>query len=117
MNLIKKIIAIPTEQPEQEQWRLLNQLTFPNNIKEHLRAKGFENINPKDIEFVAGCLRQSEAYFEAAKNSPIDISPLLIYYGATNLLAGAAVLIKGERLPIQGHGIKLEVQDNRRYRE
>lgn len=103
------VLSIPTEQPELEQWRLLNQLTFTRNIEEHLLNKGFEIPKPETIEFVAGCLKQSEAYFSAAKTAPIDISPLLLYYGTTNLLAGAAILVTGEKLPVEGHGMKLEV--------
>lgn len=102
-------VSIPTEEPEEEQWRLLRTLTYSANVRRHVAAHGLEPLADDDLEFVSGCLRQSEAYFRSAASAPLDISPLLLYYGATNLLAGSALLITGKRLPISGHGMRLKL--------
>ena len=101
-------ISIRTENATRDLWRLLNRFSYPTNISRYLQDKGL--LCPQGlVQYVAGCFSQSEAYFSAAGNSPLDISPLLLYYGAISLLAGVAAMIKGEKLPINGHGMALIV--------
>lgn len=102
---------IATESPKADQWRLLAQFAYPTNICRYLENHGFAKTDPKTVEFIAGCVRQGEAYFAAAENSPLDIAPLLLYYGAVNLLAGASGMITGVRPAIEHHGMKLEPPD------
>lgn len=109
-------LTIPTENPEQEQWRLLNRLTFSANIKRNMAEQGHADVADKTVDYISGCLRQSEAYFKAAKAASLDISPLLLYYGTTNLLAGASAIMKGEKLAVQGHGMKLEIPEKGFFR-
>lgn len=97
---------IVTENPEREQWKLLLRYGYPANIKKYFDKKN----HPYDeelIEFIAGSIMQSHAYFETAKNSSLYITPLLIYYGVTNLLAGFVSLKKGNKIDIRGHGMSL----------
>ena len=102
---------IATESPKADQWKLLTQFAYPTNIRGYLENHGFAKTDPKTVEFIAGCVRQGEAYFMAAENSPLDIAPLLLYYGAANLLAGASAMMTGVRPTIKHHGMKLEPPD------
>jgi hypothetical protein len=109
------VVRIATDNPKADQWKLLSQFAYPLNIKRHLE----DHALPKDeevINFIAGCLRQSEAYFTAAEVAPLDISPLLLYYSATNLLAGAVSMKTGTKQVIRHHGmnLKLPTADNPR---
>lgn len=102
------VIRIATDNPKVDQWKLLSQYSYPLNIKRYLRDKGL----PEDdgtVDFIAGCVRQSEAYFTAADTAPLDISPLLLYYSATNLLAGAASMKTGAKHTIRHHGMNLKL--------
>lgn len=101
-----EITNIVTENPEEEQWKLLLRFGYPSNIKKY-SDKMQHNSNEELTEFIAGSIMQSHAYFEAAKHSSLYITPLLIYYGVTNLLAGSASLKLGEKIDIRGHGMTM----------
>ncbi len=103
------IRRIVTEDPKEEQWRRLSQFTYDTNIRNFLKEHGHHTISPDVIEFVAGSIQQGHAYFSASEEAPLDIGPLLVYYGATNILAGAATLLTGKRPDIRTHGMKLWV--------
>jgi hypothetical protein len=109
-------LTIPTENAEQEQWRLLSRLTFSANIEQIMKVNGHVGVSESTIEFISGCLRQSEAYFKTAQVASLDISPLLLYYGTTNLLAGVGAIMYGQKLPILGHGMKLELPSDKHLR-
>jgi len=110
---MSKVIYINSENATRDQWKLLAQYAYPTNIVRYLHQHKFADSG-KLVEYIAGCFRQSEAYFTAAEDSPIDISPLLQYYGAATLLAGASALVRGGQLPIKGHGMALNASDIRR---
>jgi hypothetical protein len=109
MGNLSKATHVPTENPARDQWRLLAQFSYPTNIRRHLQKRGLTSVDTKTVEFIAGCVRQAEAYFAAADDSPMDISPLLLYYGATNLLAGIAGLLVGAVPKVANHGMKLRL--------
>lgn len=98
---------VTTENPEAEQWRLLAQYSYEPNIRRYLAARGHGSPQQTDIEYIAGSLRQSEAYYRAAQSSPLDIAPLLAYYGAVNLLSAVAAMLSGSRPAINSHGMEL----------
>lgn len=98
------VTHIATDNPKTEQWKLLGQFAYHTNIRNFFNEKSLAE-DADTIDFIAGCIRQSEAYFTAASSSPLDISPLLLYYGATNLLAGVSALLIGTKLPIEHHGM------------
>lgn len=102
---------IATENPKADQWKLLTQFAYPTNIREYLKNRGFADPSLDTLEYIAGCMWQGEAYFTAAENSPLDIAPLLLYYGAANLLAGVSAMITGVRPAIEHHGMKLKPPD------
>jgi len=101
------VIRVATENPENEQWRILSRFSYPANIDKYLRSRGFQDVADETTEFVAGCFRQGESYFKVANNSPLDISPLLLYYGAANLLIGTYSMLTNARPPIEHHGMIL----------
>ena len=110
---MSNVVYINSENATKDQWKLLAQYAYPTNIVRYLQQHKFADSG-KLVEYIAGCFRQSEAYFTAAENSPIDISPLLQYYGAATLLAGASALVRGNQLPIKGHGMALNASNIRR---
>jgi hypothetical protein len=106
-----KITRIQSDNPRVDQWKLLSQFSYPTNINRLAQEKGLV-LSKETVDYIAGCIRQSEAYFNAAESSPIDISPLLLYYGATNLLAGASALLTGNKLPLMHHGMNFHLPAN-----
>lgn len=98
MNNPDNILPLLTDEPKARLWQLLNQYSYPHSIVRRLKRDS-QNLPPENvIEFTAGCMRQAEAYFHAADNAPLHISPLLYYNGTTNLLAGGSCL-----LPVPDH--------------
>lgn len=97
-----------TESAEQEQWGLLQQFTYTENIKRFLSGKGVSPIDEKLVELISGSILQAKEYFDASKNSSLHISPLLLYYGISNLLNGVASLKLGTSHAITDHGMQLE---------
>ena len=112
-GIMSDVVYINSENAAKDQWKLLAQYAYPTNIVRYLRQLGFAD-SEKLVEYIAGCFRQSEAYFGAAENSPIDISPLLQYYGAATLLAGTSAMISGAQLPIREHGMTLNASNIKR---
>jgi hypothetical protein len=104
-----KIVRIPTENPQLDQWRLLGQFAYPANIRKYLSQNSVCESNSELEEYIAGCINQAESYFIAAERASLDISPLLLYYGASNLLIGATSLIKGEIKDLSHHGMRIEL--------
>ena len=64
--------AIPTDNPKADQWKLLAQFAYPTNISGYFRKNGLTDT-AEVVNFIAGCMRQSEAYFAAAEAAPLDI--------------------------------------------
>ncbi len=98
-------IGIATEDAYGEQWKMLARFSYATNIHRFFEKRGAKKPDDELMEYIAGCIRQSEAYFSASLGAPLDISPVLLYYGVVNLLAGGAALLSGSRLPIKEHGI------------
>jgi hypothetical protein len=104
---LMNVMRITTENAELEQWRLLSQFTYTANILKFLQSRGATSVEEDTVELIAGSIRQGEAYFKAAADAPLDISPLLQYYGAANLLTGAHALLTNVRPPIANHGMTI----------
>jgi hypothetical protein len=108
-NSLPEVRWIRTETPEVEQWRQLGQFRYSPNVRRYLNEHGLQP-SPSGIEdYISGSVGQAEEYFRAAKIAPLDISPLLLYYGATSLLTGASALIRGYPLSINQHGMAISV--------
>ena len=100
-----------SENPEEDIWLNLKRYSFLNNIHKYYSDS---DINPSDdlVEVISGSILQAYEYFQASKVATIQTAPLLLYYGATNLLFGASCLLSGEILDVKGHGMKLVDQEN-----
>lgn len=99
------IKVIPTEDPCVEQWRMLTKFSYEANIRRFWNNA--QTADPNTLSFISGSIRQAQAYFLAGANAPMDIAPLLFYYGFTNLLWGVGALLGGKKLPIKKHGMRL----------
>ena len=69
------------------------QFTYEANIKRYLSKKGL-TADEKTLNSIAASFLQANEYYRSAKNANLQISPLLLYYGSTNLLYGMANLLK-----------------------
>ena len=102
------LIRINSENPKADQWKLIGQFFYPTNIDRYAKEHSLTPTK-ETVDYIAGCIRQSEAYFNASETSPLDISPLLLYYGATNLLSGTTALLTGAKPTIEHHGMTFSV--------
>jgi hypothetical protein len=82
--------------------------TYPNNIRKYFNKKSFSDYSDELIESISGSFSQAYEYFEAFKNSTLNISPLLLYYGTTNLFNGVANLTSCKVNLIENHGMKIK---------
>ncbi len=98
-----------SEQPINDQWKLLAQYSYPANILKYLKNNGISDHPNKLIESISSSILQAEEFFKASETSSLQITPLLLYYGATNLLLGIANLKVGSLCEIEGHGMRLDI--------
>lgn len=90
------------------EWTDIKLLESPQNIQGHLsEVLGFQFSQSKALE-VASCLKQGRLFFEAAKQSSLEIKPLQIYYGV-QAFASALVVARTKTslsaMP-RSHGLK-----------
>ena len=95
-----------SENPEEDIWLNLKRYSFVENIYRYYKDS---EVNPSEdlVEAISGSILQAYEYFQASKTATIQTAPLLLYYGATNLLFAASCLLKGVFVKVNGHGMKL----------
>ena len=103
-------IKIFTENPEAELWRELLQYSYKANIERFFEEHSF-NKNEEVIDCISGSFLQAYEYYKSSMNANLQIAPLLLYYGTTNLLYGMSNLFKGEICEIHNHGMKNELDN------
>lgn len=113
-KLRKDVINISTvysESPENDLWRELLQYSYEANIKRYLENKG---ISPEEetVNCIAGSFLQAFEYYKSAKEADIQIAPLLLYYGSSNLFYGMINLLSGSINKIDNHGMKLLIPED-----
>lgn len=108
------MITYFSENPENDLWREILQYTYEANIIRHSKKHGKE-IDEDTIACIAGSLLQAFEYYKSSKEANLQIAPLLLYYGSTNLLYGMANLIKGEINHIENHGMKIFIPDKMEF--
>ena len=106
-NSIKKVFS---ENPENDLWRELLTFSYDENVKKYLSQNGL-NCDDEIINVVTGSFLQAFEYYKLAKESNLQIAPLLLYYGSTNLLNGMGVLSTGKKFDIKNHGMKIHPDD------
>ena len=99
----KKVVF--SEFPEKDQWRILSQYRYEDNVAKFLIENGFESPDKKTLGKITGAFSQANEYFELSLASTLYTSPLLLYYGGINLLCGCYALVFGKFPEILGHGI------------
>ena len=108
------MISFFSENPENDLWREILQYTYEANIIRYSK-KHKNEIEEDTIACIAGSLLQAFEYYKSAKEANLQIAPLLLYYGSTNLLYGMANLIKGEINHIENHGMKIYIPEKMKY--
>lgn len=103
----RDIKEIFSESPVNDQWQILLRFAYTNNIKKYLIAKGTKSFPSNLPEIISNSFQQAYEYYSAAQTASLNISPLLIYYGTTNLLLATASIVSGEELSIENHGMQL----------
>lgn len=99
-----------SENPEKDMWRELLQFTYEANIIRYLEKRGCcKNVDV--VNCIAGSFLQAHEYYMSAKEADLQISPLLLYYGTTNLLYGMANLFSGTKNVISNHGMKIFIPE------
>ncbi len=93
-----------TESPEDDLWRELLQYSFRTNVSRYLKKHSLSE-DKDTINTIIGSFLQANEYFKASKSANLQISPLLLYYGSTNLLLGLTSLITGKKPEIKNHGM------------
>lgn len=94
-----------TENPEDDLWRELLQYSYKANVVRYLKEHSLPQEDDT-INCIIGSFLQAYEYYKASKNVNLQISPLLLYYGTTNLLFGMTTLLNGTIPEIQNHGMK-----------
>lgn len=102
-----EIEKIYSEKAEEDIWSSLLKFTYTENLKRFFSDRQ-EDVNEDLIETISGSISQAYEYFSVSKNASLQVSPLLLYYGATNLLYGISCLLTGEVLKVENHGMKIE---------
>lgn len=100
------ILTIYSEYPENDLWRELLQYSYEANIKRYLSKKQISS-DEETINCIAGSFLQAFEYYKSAKQADIQIAPLLLYYGSSNLFYGMINLLSGNINKIENHGMKL----------
>ncbi len=95
-----------TEVPEEEMWQTLLQYSYEANIRKYLLDHSFE-ANEDLVDNISGSILQAHEYYSAAKHCNLQIKPLLLYYGTTNLLYGISNMLTGQINTIHNHGMKI----------
>ena len=106
-----------TEEPELELWRSLLQFSYKANISRYFDDNNIEKKAADDIleNSIAGAILQAYEYYMMSKSVSLQVEPLLLYYGTTNLLYGLYVLMNGEIPNIKYHGIQIIDGQNTEY--
>lgn len=100
-----------SENPEKDLWRDLLQFSYKANIIRYWSKKDLTS-DENTINCIVGSFLQAFEYYNSAKDANIQIAPLLLYYGSTNLLYGMVNLLSGSIKRIDNHGMKLFIPDH-----
>ncbi|MHC5676701.1 YaaC family protein [Nostoc sp.] len=103
-----RVRKIYTDNPDREQWKMLLHFSYPESIQKFFDSQGVGNKNDSNlIENICASVLQAKEYFDTSKIASLQIAPVLLYYGVTNLLSAFASLKTGRELGITGHGMKI----------
>ena len=122
-EIIVNNYRIFTEEPEQELWRSLLQFSYKANIQRYFEEhqistnssdeKGTEKLDNL-TNCIAGALLQANEYYKASRNVSLQVEPVLLYYGTTNLLYAMSALLNGVIPQISNHGMYIKANGGER---
>ncbi len=124
MGKYEEDITIFTEEPEKELWRRLLQYSYKANIKRYYEENHINYLYAATDEngcldtlsnSIAGALLQANEYYKASRSVSLQVEPLLLYYGTSNLLYALYVLTTGRLPNIDNHGMRIKVRDHQGY--
>jgi len=95
-----------TESPADEMWQTLLHFSYEANIKKYLSEHGF-GITDELVNNISGSILQAHEYYSASTHANLQIKPLLLYYGTTNLLYGICNMLLGSVGTIHNHGMQI----------
>ena len=110
--LIMEKKEIYSEQPELEQWNLLEIYSYPNNIRKYFKNNNMNEPSEEKIEYITNSISQAKEYFFLGKKATLYTQPVLVYYGYINLLSATYVLKKGEIPSVNNHGMSIDNKGN-----
>ena len=99
-----------TETPYEELWRTLLHYSYQSNLERYFANHSIV-YTQDEIETISSSILQAKEYYDAATVTSLNISPLLLYYGTTNLLNALFVLLYGKSPVISGHGMTPQYHD------
>jgi hypothetical protein len=97
-------------------WYRIKFLESTSNIKRALKESIGREPSTRIAREISACLQQGRMFFEAAIQSPIEIRPLLIFYGIIGF-SKAVILAKhqkGHETLLKSHGLKDISSENAR---
>jgi hypothetical protein len=89
-------------------WYPIKFLESTSNIKKVIKKAVGREPSTRIANEIVACLQQGRMFFEAARNSPIEIRPLQSFYGIVGF-SKAIILaryVKGYETLVQSHGLK-----------
>ena len=98
---------IYTISSETDIWKQILYYSYSDKIREYL-GNTFEQLIENTLtESISGSILQAKEYFDAAKSASLQIKPLLLYYGTTNIMIAFAKLKMKKQLEINEHGMRI----------
>ncbi len=100
-------------------WYDIKFLESASNVKGLVARSTGRCPNTQIAREISACLQQGRLYFEAASAAPLQISPLLIYYGVVAFAQGVVVARRGASLSTlkPGHGLRHVTASNARIED
>ncbi len=105
----EKLKEIFAEDPDSEQWQMILHFGYLSNIEKFFKERKIQVDDKGFLETISGSIMQAQEYFNASKVASLHTSPLLLYYGVSNLMLGISSLMIGSSLTIENHGMRLEL--------
>lgn len=95
-------------------WSDIKFLESATNVRELLANSTGRKPSAGIAREIAVCIQQGRLFFEAAKDAPIQIKPLQIYYGVVAFAQAVIVAVKRQSLSTlaRAHGLKDITQDD-----
>lgn len=109
---MKKVFS---ENPEEDLWRELLQFAYEANIRRYCAKNGHNSLDEDVINRITGSFLQAQEYYVLSEEANLHVSPLLLYYGTTNLLYGMANLLDPGNVVVKTHGMKIDIPETHNF--